>query len=89
MTAVVDIQVDRLEDVLSIPVQAVVQVERDNWCYVQGEGGIERRNIRLGRSNDKFVEVRGGLEPGVEVVLNPMAIVAEAEDREPRISPEP
>jgi hypothetical protein len=88
MTAVVDIHVDRLKDVLSVPVQAIVQIERDNWCYIKTSSGIERRELTLGRTNDKFVEIRGGLNEGDRVVLNPMAIVDEAEDRQAVISPE-
>ncbi len=79
MTAVVEIHVDLLEDVLSVPVQAVVQVENDSWCYVESHGKIERRLLTLGRTNDKFVEIRKGLSQGDQVVLNPMAIVDESE----------
>ena len=88
MTAIVDIHVERLKDVLSIPVQAIVQIERENWCYVDASGGIERRELTLGRTNDKFVEIREGLNEGDRVVLNPMAVVDEAEDRQSVISPE-
>lgn len=79
MTAVVEIKVDRLRNVLSVPVQAIVQVGSANWCYVKTPGGVERRSIDLGRTNDKFVEIRDGLEDGDRVVLNPMAIVDERE----------
>jgi len=37
MTAVVDIHVERLKGVLSIPVQAVAQVKKESWCYVHSE----------------------------------------------------
>jgi multidrug efflux pump subunit AcrA (membrane-fusion protein) len=88
MTAVVDIHVDRLEDVLSVPVQALVQVEQETWCYVDGPDGAERRAVQLGRTNDKFVEIVSGLVEGDRVVLNPMTIM-EANEQEARtISPE-
>jgi HlyD family secretion protein len=87
MTAVVEIHVDRLEDVLSIPVQSVVQVAGDNWCYVDS-GGIERRTLDLGTTNDKFVEVRGGLSVGDHVVLNPSAIMEQSGKNGTDISPE-
>jgi RND family efflux transporter MFP subunit len=88
MTAVVEIHVDRLEDVLSVPVQAVVQVEEDTWCFVEGEDGTERRDITLGRSNDKFVQIIEGVEEGERVVLNPMALTEVEEAKERTISPE-
>ena len=74
MTAVVEIHIDRLRDVLSVPVQAVVQIEERTWCYVESSLGVERRGVQLGRSNDKFVEIREGIVEGDSVVLNPMAV---------------
>jgi len=88
MTAVVEIHVDRLKDVLSVPVQAVVQIGSESWCYVGDGGSVERRVVQLGRTNTKFVEIREGLVEGDRVVLNPMAIVDEAQQEEQSISPE-
>lgn len=88
MTAVVEIHVDRLEQVLSVPVQAVVQVEDETWCYVDGPHGVERHDIALGRTNDKFVQVVSGLSEGDRVVLNPMTIVDSSEPAERTISPD-
>lgn len=79
MTAVVEIQVDQLHDVVSIPVQAAMQVGRETWCYVENGSGAERRDLLLGRTNDKFVEVREGLKEGDRVVLNPMALWTETQ----------
>ena len=87
MTAVVDIHVDRIKDVLSIPVQAVAQVKKETWCYVHSDEGVERRLIKLGRSNDKFVHVLEGLSAGDRVILNTDAIFDEAEE-DSEISPE-
>jgi RND family efflux transporter MFP subunit len=75
MTAVVQISVANLENVLSVPIQAIVQRESDNWCYVSVDGTPRRRGLRLGRSNAKFVEVLEGLDVGDEVVLNPQSIL--------------
>lgn len=74
MTAVVEIHVDRLQDVLSVPVQAVVQEGSQSWCYVNVNGHVKRRPITVGRTNDKFVEISHGLGIGERVVLNPMSI---------------
>jgi RND family efflux transporter MFP subunit len=88
MTAVVDIHVDRLEDILCVPVQAIVQVEHETWCFVDSPNGVVRRPVTLGRSNDKFVQISEGLEEGERVVLNPMAIDEGDETKERTISPE-
>ncbi|MFV1964401.1 MAG: efflux RND transporter periplasmic adaptor subunit [Pirellulaceae bacterium] len=89
MTAVTEIHVDRIEDVLTVPVQAVVQRGRDSWCYVDAHRGLERRMLTLGRSNDKFVHVEEGMAQGDRVVLNPMSVLEETEEKtESEISPE-
>ena len=82
MTAVADIHVDRIRNILSVPVQSVVQIEKDNWCYVATAGGIEKKKIDLGRSNDKFVHVTAGLNANDRVVLNPMMFFSEQSTNE-------
>lgn len=88
MTAVVEIHVDRLKDVLTVPVQAVVNIGKDSWCYVDLGGSVERKMIQLGRTNGKFVEIREGLQEGDRVVLNPSAIMDERSEEDSSISPE-
>ncbi len=43
-----------------------------HWVYVLSEDGsyAVKRKIRLGRKNDKFVEVIEGLEPGERVIIS-------------------
>ena len=89
MTAVVEIHVDRLKDVLTVPVQAIVQRNRDNWCYVQTNRGVEKRLLKLGRSNDKFVQIQEGVANGEHVVLNPMAILEKTDGQERRSARNP
>jgi hypothetical protein len=68
--------------VLSVPVQAIVQVKDETSCFVDVNGQPQRHPIALGRTNDKFVEVTRGLQEGDRVVLNPMAIVDETREAE-------
>ena len=78
MTAVTEIHVDRLEKVLAVPVQAIVQVGKESACYVAEQDGTpQRRVVKLGRTNDKLVQILDGVGPGQRVVLNPMAIAEE------------
>ncbi len=88
MTAVVEIHVDRLQDVLCVPVQAFVQVGQDTWCYVSTSGGPQRRTVELGPTNDKFVEVRAGIKEGEQVLLNSMEIFDQTRKSGREISPE-
>lgn len=87
MTAVVEIHIDYLTDVLCVPAQALVQRGEETWCYVSRAGKIERCVVDAGATNDKFVEICSGLQDGERVVLNPMAIV-EAEVTQKRIGPD-
>ena len=89
MTAVVEIHIDRLHDVLSTPVQAVVQVGKESWCYVAKGNSAERRNVKVGKTNDKFVQIVEGLTHGDRVVLNPMSIMDESQKADARqLTPE-
>jgi HlyD family secretion protein len=74
MTAVVDIEIAPVRDVILAPVEAVVAQGEESWCYVDAEGGVERRNVRLGRTNYELVHVVEGLDEGERVVLNPAAL---------------
>jgi HlyD family secretion protein len=79
MTAVAEIHVDRLENVLAVPIQAIVQVGKETSCYIAEEGTPLRRIVKLGRTNDKVVQILDGVGIGQRVVLNPMAIAEEAQ----------
>jgi len=75
MSAMVDIHVGRVEDAVSVPVQAIVEVAQENWCYVDANGQVDLRRVTVGKTNGKFVEIREGLEEGDRVVLNPESLV--------------
>jgi hypothetical protein len=72
------------EDVLQVPVQAVLGSISEGVtrkCFVIGAGGQpEEREIVLGMSNDRTVEVRSGLAEGEKVVLNPRSLLPEDGD---------
>ena len=62
----------------------VVDDDDDLWvgsfCWVDTSSGPEKRLIELGDSNDVFVEIIAGLNEGEEVVLNPVALIDEADE---------
>jgi HlyD family secretion protein len=82
MSAEVTIQVNStIENVLAIPVQAVVggaESGRTRKVFVLTANGPEEREIQLGLSNEKMAEVRSGLEAGDQVVVNPKALVGDS-----------
>jgi len=73
MSAKVEILVDRLEDVLCVPVQAVVPTGQGHVCYVLKGRKAEERPVQLGQFNDEFIEIRSGLREGDLVLLHPPA----------------
>ncbi|MBW7955167.1 efflux RND transporter periplasmic adaptor subunit [Patescibacteria group bacterium] len=65
-----DITVDEKEDVLQIPLDALI--ERDDKTYVRkrtGENSAEEVEIQVGLETDDMVEVISGLQENDEVVL--------------------
>ncbi len=82
MNAEVVILVDRKEDVLTVPVQAVLEFKGKDHVAVKGPNGYTRKEITLGATNDKYIEVVGGAEAGQVVALNPVALLSDEEKRE-------
>jgi len=78
MTAEVEIVMAHHENILSIPVAAVLETDAGSFCWVETTALPERRSVQLGDSNDEFIIVEDGLQEGDEVVLNPLTCVAEA-----------
>ncbi len=79
MSAEVEVIIDRHEDVLTIPVAAVVETAEGDFCWVKTAEGPQRRPLQLGDSDDSFIIVETGLREGDEVVLNPLAMIDEAQ----------
>jgi HlyD family secretion protein len=80
MSAEVEVIMAEHQDVLNIPVAAVIETETESLCWVLTETGVERRSITLGDSNDVFIIIESGLKEGDEVVLNPLAFVDDAQE---------
>ncbi|MHC4229722.1 MAG: hypothetical protein ACYSW0_19995, partial [Planctomycetota bacterium] len=70
MTGKVTIIIDKLQDVLYVPIQCVVTVEDKKICHVAGSSA-EKREVETGLFNDNFVEIKSGLVEGEKVLLNP------------------
>ncbi len=82
MTAQVEILVNRLENILSVPVQAILQYNgKDHVTKKVGDRYVST-DVQVGLSNEKFVQVVKGLADGDLVVLNPMSLMTEDEKRE-------
>lgn len=78
MTAEVEILVAEKNDVLTIPVQCVVESGNKFHAYVKNGKDVEVRDLKLGGTNDTVIEVVDGLKDGEQVLLNPRADVPDA-----------
>ncbi len=75
MTAEIKILVNHLSDVLLVPMQAVAEKDGEHICFVVQGKSTERRRVSVGENNEKFVEIRGGLDEGEHVALDARARV--------------
>ena len=79
MSAEVEVILDRHEDVLTIPVAAVLETVEGDFCWVKTTEGAKRRSLKLGDTDDSFIVVKAGLKEGDQVVLNPLAFIDQAQ----------
>ena len=79
MSAEVQIILAKYEDIVTVPVAAVLQTPSGSFCWVKAHGKVKRRLLEIGDSNDVFIQVKSGLEEGDEVVLDPLSYIDEAE----------
>ena len=70
LTAQVEIMVDNRQDVLQVPVQAVLAIADKQIGYVLTPAGPERRELLVGQSNQSMVEIKEGVKEGEQVILN-------------------
>jgi HlyD family secretion protein len=82
MSTQVTILVTELQDVLSVPVQAVLEYKGKDHVAIKHGDRYDWADVELGISNDKLVEVRKGLKAGDLVALNPVSLMSEEEKRE-------
>ena len=80
MSAEVEVIVAHHENVLTVPVSAVLQDERGYICWVKTKEGVDRRELQIGDNGDMSVHVKSGLQEGDIVVINPLDSIAEAQD---------
>jgi len=76
MTAQAAIEVERLENVLQVPVQAVLERGKRFYCVVESDGEIVAKEVKVGSANEQSVIISSGLEEGEQVVLAPQTYEA-------------
>jgi len=80
-TAMVEIAVGEVRNVLRVPVQCVETLRSKTYCYM-ADGG-EARPVVIGASNNDFVEIKQGLEKGDTILMERPAGAQDAAEPEP------
>jgi HlyD family secretion protein len=77
MSAEAEIQIAKRENVLSVPVESVLSYDgKEHVAVRKPDGMVELRNVVLGISDGKRVEITRGLESNESVVMNPVAFMS-------------
>lgn len=71
LTAGVEVLVEERPDVLIVPVQSVITVGTHHFAFVANGGRVASRELKIGLSNDRMVEIVDGVAEGDRVVMNP------------------
>lgn len=71
VSARAEIVIAQLQDVVTVPIQAVTTRQGKQVCYVRSFTGPGPREVEVGLFNNRLIEIRKGLQPGEEVLLAP------------------
>lgn len=79
----VDVQIntEKLENIMKIPVEAVTTAEGENCVFVYNKDKktVELRTVTLGAGTDTEYEVLDGLQLGDQLVLNPKTVLEDGD----------
>ena len=71
MTSEVKILVNEIPEALLVPIGAVAEHKGEFFAFVEQTGGkTETRKVKVGETNDKFVQIIEGLKEGENVALD-------------------
>lgn len=86
-TAEAEIVIADLQNVIAIPVAAVIELGDNYVCAVSRGGTVVSQIVELGQSDDRFVEVTAGLKEGDQLFLNPRMVLDDRVPRDPEEAP--
>ena len=64
----VSLSIGRVDSVLAVPKDAVVNLGQSHLVYVVQEGVAQALPVQLGNASDSMIEIKGAIEPGMLVV---------------------
>jgi len=77
MNALVRIYYDKRENVLTVPLSAIVLRRGQEVIYTVQDGLVRERKVRSGIADDQYVEIEGDVEAGMLVVSGPYEVLQE------------
>lgn len=83
MTCMMDIVIEKIQDVVSVPLESVFEREGKTIVYVMGSRAPRRREVELGKRNNTHIVVTEGLSPGDKIALRDPFAGPEVEEASP------
>lgn len=71
VSARAEIVIANLKNVLKVPIQCVTTLKGQQVCFVKGLGGPKPMPVEIGMFNNKFIEIKSGLDSGDNILLAP------------------
>jgi membrane fusion protein, heavy metal efflux system len=68
--AEMDVVIGGGQEVLAIPLEALITTEGQSFVFVEEKGSFRRADVILGARDDRYAEVKTGLLPGDQVVTD-------------------
>ena len=85
ITAKVEVQVEKLVDVVHVPIHAVFSEGGESFCFVPQEPAWAKRTVHVAKNNAHYVVIEDGLAEGEKVLLyDPREGEATESDGEPK-----
>ncbi|MBN1192759.1 MAG: biotin/lipoyl-binding protein [Coriobacteriia bacterium] len=79
MNGSAEIAVDTVEDVITMPVEALLEGDGGHYVFTVEDGRARRTEIKIGQLTDTRVEVRSGLAEGDQVIVSGVSDLADGD----------
>lgn len=73
MNGSIEIAIETIGDVVTMPIEALLEAEGVNYVFTVRDGRARRTEIEVGRLTDTRVEIRSGLSEGDQVIVSGVA----------------
>ena len=64
--------INEVDEVLTVPLAATVEIEDNIYCWVENAIGVEQRLLKTKPGDDVSLIVESGIRLGEKVIMNPL-----------------